>query len=368
MAHFGHANAIRQARELGAELGGARGVYVCVGVHSDADIERHKGPPVMNERERYEAVRGCKWVDEVVEGAPYVTQLATLDEYKIDFCVHGEDITRDEHGNDCYAAVKAAGRYKTIRRAQGVSSTDLVGRMLLLTKEHHERRANDSIQSSSPYTKMSPFLPSSRMLAAFTAGCRAPTSDDVIVYVDGAFDLFNVAHVSALRKAKELGTYLIVGVHDDETVNRNKGLNYPLQSLHERALSVLATRYADEVITGAPWVLDEGTINTLRISVVASGSVSDFPDMLRDPYAVPKRMGILKTFESDYPQLTTQAVVRRVLAHRTKFEERNRRKERGEIAFIEQKKREREEHEAALQSKKKARPADDNGGEEEGGK
>lgn len=34
-------------------------------------------------------VRGIKWVDEVVEGAPYVTTLETLDENNCDFCVHG---------------------------------------------------------------------------------------------------------------------------------------------------------------------------------------------------------------------------------------------------------------------------------------
>jgi ethanolamine-phosphate cytidylyltransferase len=37
-----------------------------VGVHSDAEILKNKGPTVMNEEERYEAVRACKWVDEVV--------------------------------------------------------------------------------------------------------------------------------------------------------------------------------------------------------------------------------------------------------------------------------------------------------------
>lgn len=34
-------------------------------------------------------VRAIKWVDEVVEGAPYVTTLGTLDKYDCDFCVHG---------------------------------------------------------------------------------------------------------------------------------------------------------------------------------------------------------------------------------------------------------------------------------------
>ncbi len=59
MVHFGHANACRQAKALGDRL--------VVGVHSDAEIAKHKGPPVFNENERYKMVRGIKWVDEVVE-------------------------------------------------------------------------------------------------------------------------------------------------------------------------------------------------------------------------------------------------------------------------------------------------------------
>ena len=38
-----------------------------------------QGPPVFSQEERYRMVRAIKWVDEVVEGAPYVTTLATLD-------------------------------------------------------------------------------------------------------------------------------------------------------------------------------------------------------------------------------------------------------------------------------------------------
>lgn len=34
-------------------------------------------------------VRGIKWIDEVIEAAPYVTTIETLDKYDCDFCVHG---------------------------------------------------------------------------------------------------------------------------------------------------------------------------------------------------------------------------------------------------------------------------------------
>jgi len=57
------------------------------------EITKHKGPPVFTEQERYKMVRAIKWVDKVVEDAPYVTTLETLEEYNCAFCVHGDDIT-----------------------------------------------------------------------------------------------------------------------------------------------------------------------------------------------------------------------------------------------------------------------------------
>lgn len=50
-------------------------------------------------------VRAIKWVDEVVEGAPYVTTLETLDKYNCDFSVHGNDITTTVDGVDTYQLV-----------------------------------------------------------------------------------------------------------------------------------------------------------------------------------------------------------------------------------------------------------------------
>ena len=63
MMHFGHANMLRQAKKLCNTL--------VVGVHSDAEIIRVKGPPLVPERERYEMVKQCKWVDEIIEDVPY---------------------------------------------------------------------------------------------------------------------------------------------------------------------------------------------------------------------------------------------------------------------------------------------------------
>ncbi len=90
MVHFGHANSLRQAKAMGD--------YLMVGVHTDEEVARHKGPPVFNQAERYRMVRAIKWVDEVVEGAPYVTTVDTLDKHGVEFCVHGNDITMTADG------------------------------------------------------------------------------------------------------------------------------------------------------------------------------------------------------------------------------------------------------------------------------
>ena len=81
-----------------------------------------------------------------------------------------------------------------------------------------------------------------------------------IVYVAGAFDLFHVGHLDFLEKCRELGSYLIVGLHTDPVVNRYKGSNFPIMNLHERTLSVLAFR----------WTL--ASLLTSRILIRAAGA------------------------------------------------------------------------------------------------
>ncbi|CAN9301178.1 unnamed protein product [Alternaria alternata] len=117
-----------QARQLGNEL--------FVGVHSDEAIMENKGPTVMRLDERVAAVEACRWATKAVPRAPYVTSLPWITHYGCQYVVHGDDITSDSDGKDCYRYVKAAGRFKVVKRTPGISTTDLVGRMLLCTKSH----------------------------------------------------------------------------------------------------------------------------------------------------------------------------------------------------------------------------------------
>lgn len=76
-------------------------------------------------------VSGLKWVDEVIANAPYAITEQFMDtlfnEHKIDYIIHGDDPCLLPDGTDAYALAKKAGRYKQIKRTEGVSSTDIVG-------------------------------------------------------------------------------------------------------------------------------------------------------------------------------------------------------------------------------------------------
>jgi ethanolamine-phosphate cytidylyltransferase len=50
-----------------------------------------------------------------------------FNEHKIDYIIHGDDPCLLPDGTDAYALAKKAGRYKQIKRTEGVSSTDIVG-------------------------------------------------------------------------------------------------------------------------------------------------------------------------------------------------------------------------------------------------
>lgn len=84
--------------------------------------------------------------------------------------------------------------FREVPRTVGVSTTELVGRMLLMTRDHHEPQAkkakDDEPAKKSPYTAGSKMMPSNHRLVQFSQPIREPKKDDKIVYVDGGFDLF----------------------------------------------------------------------------------------------------------------------------------------------------------------------------------
>lgn len=354
--HFGHANALRQAKALGDVL--------VVGINPEVEIRKHKGPPIMSDDERFVAVSSVKWVDEVLTNVPYEVTAEFLDklinEHDIDIIVHGDDPCIGADGQDVYRAVKEMGRFRTVKRTEGVSSTDIVGRMLLCTRDHHvnpnsdtpsegavdvssakavatddETSPSSAAQPATPFTRISTFLPTTRRLMQFAGGSKAPKPGDRVVYCDGTFDLFHAGHIETLRRAREEGDFLLVGIHDDVTANLKKGSNFPILNLHERTLSVLSCKYVDEVIIGAPWCVTEDMITTMNIAVVVHGTKHDATCATEkgDPYEVPKGLNIYQEVESP-SELTVPVIVDRIVRNRDAYVARNAKKEKSEAEYL----------------------------------
>ncbi|KAJ3530651.1 hypothetical protein NMY22_g8484 [Coprinellus aureogranulatus] len=122
--HFGHALQLRQAKLAFPD------VHLLVGVNSDEQVHQHKARTVMNHAERLEAVRHCRWVDEVVEDAPWVITAEFLEKHQIDYVAHDEEAYPGAGTDDVYKFVKDQGKFLPTRRTPGVSTSELIERMV----------------------------------------------------------------------------------------------------------------------------------------------------------------------------------------------------------------------------------------------
>ncbi len=89
----------------------------------------------------------------------------------------------------------------------------------------------------------------------------------VITY--GTFDLFHIGHLNLLKRAKELGDYLIVAVSSDH-FNHIKGKKCAIPQ-EERMAIVAAIRYVDEVILEESWDQKPADIKKYDIDVFVMG-------------------------------------------------------------------------------------------------
>lgn len=124
--HFGHARALEQAKKLYPHT------VLIVGCCNDELTHKYKGKTVMTEDERLESLRHCKWVDEIIPDAPWVISEEFLDGHGIDYVAHDALPYSDASGqaNDVYEFVKKAGRFRETQRTEGVSTSDLIQRII----------------------------------------------------------------------------------------------------------------------------------------------------------------------------------------------------------------------------------------------
>jgi glycerol-3-phosphate cytidylyltransferase len=85
----------------------------------------------------------------------------------------------------------------------------------------------------------------------------------------GTFDLFHPGHVQLLKRARELGTRLVVGLSTDE-FNALKGKT-SVMSFEDRKAVLLACRYVDEVFAEDDWDQKAGDAQALGAQVFVMG-------------------------------------------------------------------------------------------------
>ena len=104
----------------------------------------------MTHAERCESARHCRWVDQVVDDAPWVIDDAFIEKYQIDYVAHDEEPYKGTDVDDVYGLLKSRGMYNKVcpigsdceidvvpgkfiptRRTPGVSTSELLERMVV---------------------------------------------------------------------------------------------------------------------------------------------------------------------------------------------------------------------------------------------
>lgn len=115
----------------------------------------------------------------------------------------------------------------------------------------------------------------------------------VITY--GTFDLFHIGHLEVLRRAKELGDYLVVMISTDE-FNWNEKQKKCVYPYEQRAQIVKAIRYVDEVLPEDCWAQKIDDVKEYNIDVFVMGDdwkgKFDFLNNQCDVVYLPRTRGI----------------------------------------------------------------------------
>ena len=117
--HYGHVELLKQARALGD--------FLLVGVHSDDEVLAHKRKPILTMAERVAGVSGCRYVDEVLPNAPWVTDRDWIDKHNIHLVVHGSDYSQEDL-KKTHAAPIEMGIFRTVPYTSGISTSEIIRR------------------------------------------------------------------------------------------------------------------------------------------------------------------------------------------------------------------------------------------------
>eukprot|EP00095_Tigriopus_kingsejongensis_P011287 maker-scaffold14_size734282-snap-gene-2.21 protein:Tk11287 transcript:maker-scaffold14_size734282-snap-gene-2.21-mRNA-1 annotation:"choline-phosphate cytidylyltransferase b" len=373
--HQGHARQLMQVKNLFPKSV----VYVLVGCCNDQLTRESKGEPVMDENERYEALRHCRYVDEIVKNAPWSVDAEFLAKHKIDFVAHDDLPYTTGSGVDVYKDLKEMGLFVATQRTEGVSTSDIVTRIIRDYDGFVRRNLDRGVSAKDMNVSMSPrkttgkkmasnglspattepttavvgpYLPTVAELqrqllepAPFDDEKRAQEERDkcdygikvtlamayegtaprkIRIYADGIYDLFHQGHARQLMQVKNLFpksvVYVLVGCCNDQLTRERKGETVMDES--ERYEGIRHCRYVDEIVKNAPWSLDDEYLAKHKIDFVAHDELPYTTGSGVDVYKDLKEKGMFVATQRT-EGVSTSDIVTRIVRNYDRFVRRN---------------------------------------------
>lgn len=129
-----------------------------------------------------------------------------------------------------------------------------------------------------------------------------------IVFTNGCFDLLHVGHIDYLKKARSMGSALIVGLNSDSSIRKLKGNSRPINDVLKRKMMLEALDCVDKVV-----VFDEETpenlIKQIKPHILVKGA--DWQDLeIAGADEVLKNGGRIEFIPFVYDTSTTELINR----------------------------------------------------------
>jgi len=112
------------------------------------------------------------------------------------------------------AVLDKIGRFKQFKRTTGVSTTNITGKLLRLV-------SSDEVADKVEPPKQQ-FLQTVTRIRNFS-NKRVPKPTDRIVYLSASCDLMHSGVIERMKKAKEQGDFLYIGLWSDEMIRYYRG-------------------------------------------------------------------------------------------------------------------------------------------------
>eukprot|EP00915_Cephaloidophora_sp_WS-2016_P002750 GHVH01003711.1.p1 GENE.GHVH01003711.1~~GHVH01003711.1.p1 ORF type:complete len:568 (+),score=75.42 GHVH01003711.1:101-1804(+) len=182
-----------------------------------------------------------------------------------------DDEERDARQLDDPRAFKLPHTWAQLRKRDNSQQVILSSRMLMTQKMSQDVRYQDAIpqpgfgqpDDEENHTQIS------RSDSGLARSFSSTKKNEVVVFLDGAFDILHPGHFDLIDCARKTfgATKLVVGVLSDESIFKATR-ELPCFSMLERAVVLSGLKGVDEVVYDCPWIVNGELLRRYRVDVV----------------------------------------------------------------------------------------------------